>query len=396
MHRAIHVTVFSNKSREDRRLLKRFVNFHWEHYRDDPQYIPLFDYEYLGMKLLGIHGVFEPDNLFFRQADIAFFLAFRDDRVVGRCFAFTNSRHNERWKDRVGFFGEFECIQDRAPAHVLITAVEAWLKERGMDTLRGPQNLAVNEATPGLLTEGFDSRPIVHYHYNKPYYKDLLLGEGFKPVQKVFSFEVPVQNPMAEKMERVANRAIERYGITFESWDARPYEERQQEMLEVYNEAWYDNFGFVPFEEEEFFAIVDDMKMIMDKGLSVFAYIKGELAGFFGGIPNIAEKMRPIPGMRRCEILRLLKMFISMGSIKGFRLGYLGVKNKYRHIGFGGIMVWKQKLYSQKKGYEYCDIGWVLEGNTEAYRLAKFMGSKITRTYTIFEKPIPRIQRSSE
>jgi hypothetical protein len=384
----IEITSFSNKTRDDKKLLKRFIDFHWEHYRQDPAYIPLFDYEYLGSRLFGIHGFFEPDNQFYRYADIVFFLARRNGETVGRCFAFTNSRHNRRWNDKVGFFGEFECVEDGEACAALIGAAETWLKEKGMDTIRGPQNLLVNEATPGILTDGFDARPIVHYHYNKPYYKDLLAGAGFKPVQNVVSWEVAVNDPMTEKLERVAKKAIERYGVVLEPWDARPYKERRREMLEVYNEAWHDNFGFVPFEEEEFFVIVDDMKMIMDKGLSMFAYVKGELAAFFGGIPNIAERMVPRRGGPRCELFRLVRMFLTVGKVKGFRLGYLGVKNKFRHIGFGGIMTWKQKLYSQKKGYEYCDIGWVLEGNREAALMAKFMNAKLTRTYTVFQKPI--------
>jgi hypothetical protein len=228
----------------------------------------------------------------------------------------------------------------------------------------------------------------VHYHYNKPFYKELLTAAGFKPVQNIVSWEVRVNEPMIEKMERVAKKAIERYDVVLEPWDARPYKVRREEMLEVYNEAWHGNFGFVPFEEEEFFAIVDDMKMIMDKGLSMFAYVKGELAAFFGGIPNIAERMVPGRTLRRLEFLRLLRMFLTLGKVKGFRLGYLGVKDKFRHIGFGGIMVWKQKLYSQKKGYEYCEIGWVLEGNREAALMARFMNAKLTRTYTVFQKPI--------
>ena len=130
------------------------------------------------------------------------------------------------------------------------------------------------------------------------------------------------------------------------------------------------------------------MKMIMDKGLSMFAYVNGELAAFFGGIPNIAEKMKPLPLVRRLEFFRLMKMLVTMGGIKGFRLGYLGVKRTFRHIGFGGIMVWKQKLYSQDKGYTYCDIGWVLEGNREAYLMARFMNARLSRTYTIYQKPI--------
>ncbi len=379
---------FSNKTREDKKFLKKFVAFHWKHYRGEPQYIPLFDYEYLGMKLFGIHGIFEPGNPFYNHAEIVFFLACQGDAIVGRCYAYTNSRHNERWKDRVGFFGDFESIDDPEVSGALIRAAESWLKSKGMDTMRGPQNLPVNDATPGIMTEGFDARPMVHYHYNKPYYMDLLLDAGFKPVQRVVSFEVPIMDPMREKMERVSKKVMERYGVIFEPWSKRPYSIRRQEMLEVYNEAWGDNFGFVPFTQEEFYAIVDDMKIIMDKDLSLFVYVKGELAAFFGGIPNIAEKMSPIPGLRGLEFLRLLKMLLLMRGIKSFRLGYLGVKKKFRHMGLGGLMVWKQKIYSQQKGYQYCDIGWVLEGNTEACLMADFMKAKLARTYTIFQKPV--------
>jgi hypothetical protein len=384
----LEILSFSNKTGDDRRNLKRFVDFHWDLYRNEPRYIPLFDYEYLGSRLFGIHGFFEPQNHFFRHADIVFFLATKNGQTVGRCTAFTNSRHNRRWNDRVGFFGEFECVNDPGVCAALVGAAEAWLKDKGMNAIRGPQNLLVNEATPGILTDGFDARPIVHYHFNMPYYRDLLTGAGFDPVKNMVSWEVAVNDPMSEKLERVAKKAIERYDVVLEPWEARPYEVRRKEMLEVYNEAWYDNFGFVPFEEQEFFVIVDDMKMIMDKGLSMFAYVRGELAAFFGGIPNIAERMVPGKLLRRCEFLRLLRMFLTIGKVKGFRLGYLGVKHKFRHIGFGGITVWKQKLYSQKKGYRYCDIGWVIEGNREAALMAKFMNGKLTRTYTVFQKPI--------
>jgi hypothetical protein len=368
--------------------LKQFIDFHWKHYKTDPQYIPLFDYEYLGMKLFGIRGIFEPDNLFYKHAEIIFFLAYKQDKIVGRCFAFTNSHHNQHWKDKVGFFGEFESINDTEVGNALLKAAESWLKQKAMDTIRGPQNLAVNEATPGLLTEGFDSRPVVHYHYNKPYYNDLFTSAGFKPIKKVFSWEVPVMSPMEEKLERVSKMAIERYKITFEPWGQRSFEERKNEMFEVYNEAWNDNFGFVPFTKEEFFAIIEDMKLIMDKNLSLFAYVKGDLAAFFGGVPNIAEKMKPIPIVRRCEFLRLMRMFLTRRSIRGFRLGYLGVKKKYRHLGLDGLMVWKQKIYSQQKKYEYCDIGWVLEDNAAAFHMLGFMKSKLSKIYTTYQKPI--------
>jgi ribosomal protein S18 acetylase RimI-like enzyme len=384
---SVQILPFGFRTAEDRRLLRRFVDFHWVHYAGDGQYIPLLDYEYLGFKLLGIRGFFEPSNLFFKHADMRLFLATRDGRTVGRCNAFVNHNHNRHWKDKVGFFGQFECIDDAGVCSALVRAAGNWLAERGMAIMRGPQNLPVNEATPGILTAGFDSRPVMYYHYSKPYYESLLRRAGFKPVKRVLSWEVPVDNPMDEKLVRLPQKIIDRFQVAIEPWGKRPLEERKREMLEVYNDAWSDNYGFVPFERDEFKRIVDDMQLIMDKDLFLFVYVKGELAAFFGGVPNVTEKMKPIPGLRRAELLRAAKMLLGKGGVKGFRLGYLGVKKKFRNLGLDGVMLSKQKQYAQKKGYEYCDMGWVLEDNVRTISLVERFGAKSSKTYTIFEKP---------
>jgi len=193
---------------------------------------------------------------------------------------------------------------------------------------------------------------------------------------------------MEEKLERLGQKIIDRYEITIEHWGKRPLKERKREMLEVYNDAWNDNWGFVPFEQDEFYRIVDDMQLIMDKDLFLFLYVKGELAAFFGGVPNVTEKMRPIPGLRRAELLRALKMILGKGSVKGFRLGYLGVKKKFRRLGLDGVMIWKQKQYAQKRGYAYCDMGWILEDNVLTLRLSEMVGGELSKRYTIYEKPI--------
>ncbi|MCP5103883.1 MAG: hypothetical protein GY950_10915, partial [bacterium] len=118
----IEIVAFSNRSRQDKKLLKKFVAFHWEHYRDDPQFIPLFDYEYTGLRLVGITGFFEPRNLFFKHAEMKFFLAYRGGEIAGRCVAFVNFDHNKHWKDKVGFFGHFESIDDQQVAEALVNA----------------------------------------------------------------------------------------------------------------------------------------------------------------------------------------------------------------------------------------------------------------------------------
>ena len=384
----IEIVSFSNTSRRDKKHLKRFVDFHWKHYREDDRYIPLLDYEYVGFKLLGIHGFFEPDNLFFRHAEMRFFLAFRDGTVVGRCNAFVNHRHNDHWKDKVGFFGQFESIEDQEVTHRLIQAAADWLKSQGMDRIRGPQNLPVNEATPGLMTEGFNTRPVMYYHYNKPYYIVLLEKEGFKTIKRVRSWEYRAGQSLDPKFVRLADKIVQRYEIHLESWDQKPLKTRKKEMLDIYNAAWNDNFGFVPFTEEEFGTIVDDMTLVLDKGLFSFLYIRGEPVAFFGGVPNIVERMTPLGACRRCELLRAAKMLLTKKKIKGFRLGYLGVKPEFRGLGLDAVMLYNQKKYAESAGYEYADFGWVLEDNYRVIRMAERVNPVPTKIYSIYEKPL--------
>ena len=384
----VELVSFSNETKEDQSLLRQFVRFHWTHYRGDPQYIPLLDYEYLGFKLMGIKGFFEPDNLFFKHARARFFLAKSNGEIRGRCMAFVNDHHNQKWNDKVGFIGQFESVDDSQVARSLLDASAAWLKDQGMDTMRGPQNLPVNDATPGLLTEGFDSRPVMYYHYNKPYYPALLEGAGFKSIKKVLSWEVPPANPWEEKLVRVSQKVVKRYNVVIETWDQRPPKVRRREMFEIYNDAWEDNWGFVPFTWEEFDHLVEEMQLIMDKGLFIFLYINGEAAAFFGGVPNVTERMTPFSFSPRFELLRAAKMLLTKHRVTGFRLGYLGVKKKYQRLGLDGVMLWQQKEYSRKKGYAYCDMGWVLEDNTMTVRLTDLMGATLSKTYTIYERAV--------
>ncbi|MDP8267392.1 MAG: hypothetical protein P9L97_01570 [Candidatus Tenebribacter davisii] len=387
VHNDIELIAFGNESKDEKKLLKQFVNYHWDFYKNDPKYVPLLDYEYHGFKLIGMTGFFEPKNLFFKHAKMRFFMAFKAGKLVGRCNAFTNSRHNEHWNDKVGFFGQFECIDDKEIAKILTTAAISFLKDLGMDTIRGPQNLPVNDATPGFLTKGFDTRPVMYYHYNKPYYSSLVEKLGFKAVKNVFSWEQTPSRPMEAKLVRLCQKIIDRYDVTIEEWGERSLEVRKIEMLDIYNAAWNDNYGFVPFTQEEFDQIIEDMMLIMDKKLFIFIYVKGEPAAFFGGVPNVSEYLGRIGSFRHMELIRALKLILGAKKAKGFRLGYLGVKPKFRRLGLDGIMIWKQKQYSRTK-YDYCDMGWILEDNKMVIRLVEMIEAKKSKTYTIYEKEI--------
>ena len=391
----LKITSFSNQSNPDKtatnqNLLQQFVQFHWDHYANEPRYTPLLDYEYLGSRLLGITGYFEPRNLFYQHGESQFFLAWRGDKIVGRCNAYVNHAHNQHWHDKVGFFANFEAINDPVVAQELLKAAEKWLREeKKMESIRGPQNFPINGATPGVLVEGFDSRNIIYYHFNYPYYKDLLTAAGYHRVMDVMSWEIAVQgNTVGSTLAKLSQKILERYQVKIEHWGDRPLAVRKKEMLAIYNDAWDENFGYVPFTQAEFDKEIDDMQLIMQKKLFLFAYIDGEPAAFFGGVPNIIESMKPLPAPLNGEIIRAAKMLALQSRIKGFRLGYLGVKKKFHKRGLEGVLLWKQSEIARKLGYEYCDVGWILENNTPTIRLVERCGALPSKRYSTFEKSL--------
>lgn len=382
----VDIIQFSNQSKADKKLLKQFVGFPWDHYADEPRHIPLLKYEYLGIKLLGVTGWFDPNHNFFKHGRMAFFLAKRNGKIVGRVSAFINERFNQHHHDSVGFFGFFESINDQRVTNSLLDAASHYALSQGMTTIRGPQNLPINEATPGTLIDGYDALPVIYYHYNYPFYAQLLEGYGMQVVKRVVGIDVPVQTPVEERLLKVTEATKKKHNITIETFSQKKYQELRRIMFEIYNEAWNDNWGFVPFTEEEFNLNVDDMKLVWDPNMFLFAFVEGEPAGFFGSLPNILEAMKPMPLFPRFELLRAAKMLLTKGRVKSFRQGYFGIRPKFRSMGLDSILISEAKKYTQKKGYQKCDIGWVLEDNEKVLHISKYMGGKLSRTYAIYEK----------
>ena len=183
-------------------------------------------------------------------------------------------------------------------------------------------------------------------------------------------------------------KLVARSGITIEHWGERPFAARRQEMFEVYNDAWSDNWGFVPFTKGEFFKIVDDMRLIMRSELFLFVYVERELAAFFGAVPNLFEVLTTRGAARGWELARAVRMLLKKSSIRGFRLGYLGVKKRFRRLGLDAVALWHQHRTARRLGYEYCDLGWVLETNRLVMRMADRFGAVPSKRYALFEKQL--------
>ncbi|MFM8437353.1 MAG: hypothetical protein ACKOAX_02665, partial [Candidatus Kapaibacterium sp.] len=172
-----------------------FIKSQWNFYKGDPNFVPPIIAD--RKKLLDTEK-----NPFYKHSTIQLFLAESDNRIVGRIAAIINDNHNIEHDDKVGFFGFFECVNDQAVANALLDAAGAWLKERGMQQIRGPVNPSMNDEA-ALLIEGHDSPPQVLMTYNPPYYKSLLENYGMHKVMDLFAYILQNATYQSEKMKRM-------------------------------------------------------------------------------------------------------------------------------------------------------------------------------------------------
>ncbi len=167
---------------ENKSDIKKFVKFQWKVYEGNKYWVPplLMD----RYKILN-----KEKNPFFQHGEIQLFLAYRGKEIVGRIAAIKNDLHNSIHKDKVGFWGFFECLNDQEAANKLFDAAKAWIKSKGFDKLRGPYNPSVNDEN-GLLIEGFDDPPRILMTYNPEYYKTLIENYGFAKIKDLYAYDI--------------------------------------------------------------------------------------------------------------------------------------------------------------------------------------------------------------
>ena len=340
-----------------------FFQFPWRHYSDDANWVP----NLVSMRRQLLDKSRHPA---WKYLAGEYFAAWRDGEMVGTVAAFVNHEHNRYQGENIGFFGLFESIDDPPPvAGGLLNAAGAWVRERGLDAIRGPASFTTNEEC-GLLVDNF-SQPVIMMPYNPPWYQTLVEGAGFEKVMDVhciYQDRSTIQaSDSLERLERLVSRASQRSGIRVRSMNARDKKSEFERFREIYNAAWEKNWGFIPMNDEELQALIDDLGMLVEPKLAFFAEIADEPVGFALTLPNFNEALRrayPRPGVPELFTMAQVAWHWKVRkSIRGVRMPLMGVKKEHRNKGVELAMlleVMKALLPSQ---YDYLDSGWILETN---------------------------------
>ncbi len=365
---------------ETARDLKRFIALPYRLHRGDPYWVPPLRVEVRNL-------LNREKNPFFRRAEADYFVAERPNgEVVGRIAAIHNRAHNEFHEDKVGFFGFFECVDEQAVADALLETASDWLRDRGLDTIRGPASFSTNEEC-GLLVDGFEAPPTVLNPHNPRYYIQLIEGAGFAKSKDLLQWQ-SINPELPERLNRAAARVQDRLQIKLRSIDMKRFKEEIELIKPLYNGAWERNWGFIPMTDAEIDHMVDELKPIVVPELVVFAEREGKPIGFAAAIPdmNVAFKSnasgRLFPG-----ILKILWRW-KIKKISRLRIMLLGVLKEYRGTGAAELMyhwIWTK---STGIGFNWGEAGWILEDNLPMAKGLQFMGFEPYKRLRFYDRPL--------
>ncbi len=363
--------------------MKKFIMLPWKIYRDDKIWVAPLISQYKKM-------FDKKKNPFFLHGDAEFFIAEKNGEIVGRVAAITNQLHTETWKDKVAFFGFFECINDQEVANALLDTAAKHLKSIGYDQMRGPASPSSNEDY-GVLIDNFTGQHVLLSTYNAPYYYDLYQKSGLVGIKKLFAIKFPgllIREKSGERLGRLRTAVMERTGITFESLNMNKFKEAVTTFKGLFNEAWTteNNHGWVPLTDAEFDAITADLKAITWPDLVMLAKVGDKVVGGVICLPDYNEIFKSWRG--KLFPFNWIDMFTKKKKIECLRIVILGVLPEYQKKGLDAIMYYEILERGLAKGLVWAEASYIVEDNMPMFKPLMNIGGEIYKTYMVMEKNI--------
>jgi GNAT superfamily N-acetyltransferase len=361
--------------------ISEFINFPHDLYEGDPYYVPEI---YIGQK-----DMMNPKKYPFHQyGKVRYFLAKRDGKTVGRIAAIYNSNYNRHHKSNVGFFGFFDFIEDQQVVNALLDRAKSFAMENGHEYLMGPTNFTTNE-TAGTLVEGFEDAPKIMMTYNKPYYGRLIENYGMQKEMDLYAYFIYTAKASEKSLrisEALENR-LKTKGITIRNVNLKDINNEAKKIQKIYNDAWDENWGFVPFTDAEFEYLKNDLKMLLDPAFAYIAEKDNQPIGFGITLPNINEIL--IKNKRgKLFPFGIFRLLFGKKKTKSVRVLALGVLQEYRKMGIEAIFFAKNIQESKRRGLLGGEASWVLENNEPMKAAAEHLNGEKYKTYRLYKMKI--------
>jgi len=324
-------------------------------------------------------------NAFFTHGEAEYFLARRGDRVVGRITAQIDHAFNDFHGSRWGTFGFLEFEEDPEVLAALLAAARAWLRERGCDRMVGPMDFTLNDES-GVLIEGFELEPVIKQPWQPPYYQRLCEEAG---LQKAMDFlwwhlDVSDRDKLMPLLVAAGERARSEHGITIRPMKRRHLRRELDAFAEVYNSAWSQNWGFVPYTKADLDAYALELQLVYSPGWFMVAEHRGETVAMAITVMDINQVLKRMRG--RLLPLGWWHYLRRHHTVDRLRVGFLGVKPEYQHTGVGPALFLEHFDVATRSPLKHGEAGWILETNRAMNRGLKAMNGRIVKRHRVYEE----------
>jgi GNAT superfamily N-acetyltransferase len=367
-----------------RRELKRFVKVPFRLHREHPQWVAPLIFE--RMQFLD-----RRKNPWFEHGEAEFLIAERDGEPVGRVSVQVDARWDEYQGGGDAMFGFFETADDPEVAAALLGAATDWARGRGRRRILGPMDFTTNDEI-GILIEGYELPPFILEPWHPPCYRELIEAEGFAKAMDVLMWELRLGDlKEGEKFDpsihAAAEHGLREEGIAIRNMRKREMAAEVRRFMDVYNEAWGDNWGFVPITDAEVEFQAKNLKQVLDEDWAYMAEKDGEVIGAALTLPDVNQALAKLNG--RLLPFGWLRFLLARRKIDRLRVLALGVKHEYRHSGVAAGLYLKHLETARKPGaIEGGEMGWILETNEPMNRAMEGMGGTVVKRYRVYEKSL--------
>lgn len=361
---------------DSRKDIREFIKFPYGLYKKDPVWIPLLRSEQKAQ--------FNPkSNLFLEHCEWQLFLLKDQGKVIGRIAAFIDNLAMDFWKERIGLFGYFECIEDAPASEKLLRAAKEWLLEKRCTSMRGPWSFVSQEF--GMVVEGFTSSPVIMAPHNPPFYNDYMTSFGLKKVKDLKCWEISFADgyKIPDRILTLTDGVAERYGITIRQFNMKEYDQEILNIIELSNDCLIQNWGYSPATEAEGKAMAKEMKRIIQpKGVLFAEDQSGRLVGFAIVLPDLNYLLKGLNG--RLFPFGFIKLLWGIPRLRRYRMFALGVIPEYQNKAVDSLLYRALNESLQAKDL-WIEINYVLEDNTPMVNAIKKLDAKPSRLYRVYE-----------
>ena len=375
------VTVRPVRGKEDLRV---FLDVPFALYAKDPNWVaPLY--------LERLEHLDPKKNPYYQHADVELFLAFRNGKPVGRISAQLCRLRTERYQDGVGQFGFLEAEDDPAVFAALFDAAADWLRQRGVRAMQGPFSFSINDES-GLLIEGFDTPPSIMMGHALPYYARRMDEAGFTKAKDVLAYDFMDPGEVPRALRSAYEKALADKDVTLRPLDKKNLMKELEIVVSIANDAWSENWGFVPWTKEEMTALANNLKVLVTGDYIAIAEYKGEPAAMAVTLPNINDWIVGLDGKLLPFGWTKLVWNLFARPPKAVRLPLMGLRKKYHATPLGAVLgmavIARVRKYHIGRGTAKGELSWILEDNMPMRRMIETFGGKPYKTYRIYEKLI--------